>query len=76
MEVEVKDTTFDDIMDLDNFDGFGDEFDYFDENPDEDPFSPKKTCEQCDGTGEAIYDDYEGNEIRYKCPRCRGTGAI
>lgn len=51
-------------------DGFGTEFDYFDENPDEDPFMPKSTCHACNGSGFVLNSGGES----YCCPNCYGTG--
>lgn len=58
-------------MRLDNKDGSGDEFDYYDEFPEDDPFMPKPTCTVCKGEGGLVGMATWEN---YVCPRCHGTG--
>ena len=56
-----------------NKDGLGDEFKYFDEHPEEDPF--KENCSLCKGLGlirEPICREPFTNYI--KCLACKGTG--
>lgn len=57
-------------MKTDNQTGDGDEFDYFDENPDDDPFMPKPTCGFCGGSGFLL--TQEGKYVT--CYGCNGTG--
>ena len=57
-------------MKLGNNDGKGDEFDWFDENPEDDPFMPKQTCSSCGGSG--MYRNID--DIPVRCSRCYGTG--
>lgn len=63
--------------DMDGFHGWrgqqdewGDDFAYYDENPDEDPFMPKTTCHKCLGDGFVLG---SGGE-HYTCPNCFGSG--
>lgn len=70
LEVAMKDWTEDPWLENSNSDGFGDEFDWFDENPDDDPFTPKPSCPWCDGSGEKTNKDGDA----YECPDCDGTG--
>lgn len=53
-----------------HFNEFGDDFDYFDDHQDEDPFMPKKSCTRCGGDGEVLGRD----DIGLECMRCHGTG--
>lgn len=57
------------IIYTDNLNGEGHEFDYYDDHPDEDPFSPKPTCPNCNGLGEVTVDDRT-----YTCTWCGGSG--
>lgn len=50
-------------------DEFGNELDWFDEFPDEDPWLPKPSCPHCNGLGELTRDN-----VTYKCGWCGGTG--
>lgn len=52
-------------------DEFGDELDWFDEFPDDDPFLPKPTCTNCQGLGEVTIQDHT-----YTCTWCGGTGVL
>jgi hypothetical protein len=51
-------------------DVFGDELDWFDDHPEDDPFLPKPSCPWCDGTGEK--ENRDGDT--YECPDCEGSG--
>lgn len=48
---------------------FGEELDWFDDFPDEDPFLVKPVCPNCDGLGVRRVD-----EIDYTCTWCGGIG--
>lgn len=58
---EDKESYLDDI--------YGHELDWFDDNPDDDPFMPKPTCTNCQGLGTITI-----NEREFTCTFCGGTG--
>lgn len=60
------------IIKTDKPDEHGDELDYFDEYPEDDPFLPKPTCPSCKGTGEVLVTD----DVYRTCFECGGTGAF
>lgn len=53
------------------FGEFEDDFDYFDDHPEDDPFMPKPTCFHCEGAGVITLNDRE-----FTCTFCGGSGAL